>query len=737
MTLKRVLLWLVGIAAGAFILLVGIGSGWFGSPVPSGTPNAGRIPEVEIEERSARVREAATLTGAPESSQILFGDLHVHSGFSLDALAAGLFTGGGEPYTVADACDFARYCSELDFWSINDHAMNSTPRRWRETIDVMRQCDAQDQAGGSPDLISFLGWEWTQMGTHPGNHYGHKNVVLRDLEEGRVPTRPVAADQPAGNPFVMPPAAAIGALAVARGLDPNFLDAPASFREMDAVPRCPDDVAVRDLPDDCREWAATPKELFAKLDEWGFPALVIPHGTTWGNYTPPGSSFARQLSDGNHDPQIQRLVEVFSGHGSAEEHRPYRAARFETQGDQQVAVCPEPDDDHLPSCWRAGEIIRTRCLNAGESESECDARAVETRRRFQEAPGGAGHLAVGRSEGAEWFDAGQCRDCFLPAFNHRPGSSVQAMLAADGPGDPGRLRLGMIGSSDTHTARAGSGYKEVALLDMTDARLGRASLRGPSDDPPNTEPRSVEPPLTASESAEIERLGSFFYTGGLAAVHVRERSRDAVWNALMRREVYGTSGPRILLWFDLVDGADQIIAPMGGEHVTSETPRFRVRAAGSFEQEPGCPDHTVRGLAPDRLERLCRGECLNPSDVRRPITRIEVVRIRPGASDGASLGPAIEDPWRVLECDGGADGCSFEFDDPEYASAGRDTVYYVRAIEAPIPTMNAGGIRCETDASGACIAIRPCSEGADEDDCVVDAEPRAWSSPIFVDWLAR
>ena len=48
------------------------------------------------------------------------------------------------------------------------------------------------------------------------------------------------------------------------------------------------------------------------------------------------------------------------------------------------------------------------------------------------APASSGHLAVGGSEGPEWLDAGQCRDCFLPAFNHRPGSSVQAMLAAVG-----------------------------------------------------------------------------------------------------------------------------------------------------------------------------------------------------------------------------------------------------------------------------------------------------------------
>ena len=38
----------------------------------------------------------------------------------------------------ADACDFARFCSSLDFWSINDHAEASSPRRWRETKEAIR-----------------------------------------------------------------------------------------------------------------------------------------------------------------------------------------------------------------------------------------------------------------------------------------------------------------------------------------------------------------------------------------------------------------------------------------------------------------------------------------------------------------------------------------------------------------------------------------------------------------------
>lgn len=147
-----------------------------------------------------------------------------------------------------------------------------------------------------------------------------------------------------------------------------------------------------------------------------------------------------------------------------------------------------------------------------------------------------------------------------------------------------------------------------------------------------------------------------------------------------------------------------------------------------------CLDPLVsKGL---RLARLCRGECLNPSDRRRPIRRIEVVRIRPRATPSESLDALIEDPWRVLPCDGLTDGCSVEFEDPDFARDRRDTVYYVRAIEAAAPTINAGGLRCDVDASGGCLEPHPCIGVPDEDDCLRDAEPRAWSSPIFVDWLA-
>jgi len=222
--------------------------------------------------------------------------------------------------------------------------------------------------------------------------------------------------------------------------------------------------------------------------------------------------------------------------------------------------------------------------------------------------------------------------------------------------------------------------------------------------------------------------------GGLTAVHAEGRDRDAVWAALERREVYGTTGQRTLLWFDLVN-APGGAAPMGAQRTISEVPLFRVRAAGSFEQKPGCPDESVSALGLDGIERLCKGECHNPSDVRRPITRIEIVRIRPQQAPDEPVARLIDDPFLVLPCSGDAAGCSAEFSDPEFPTLGREALYYARVYEAPDRAINAGGVRCERDEAGNCKRVQLCPgpDGA-IDDCLAPREPRAWSSPIYLSW---
>ena len=52
--------------------------------------------------------------------------------------------------------------------------------------------------------------------------------------------------------------------------------------------------------------------------------------------------------------------------------------------------------------------------------------------------------------------------------------------------------------------------------------------------------------------------------------------------------------------------------------------------------------------------------------------------------------------------------------------------------------MNVDNLRCEYDEKGACVKVNLCGgPDAREDDCLGEHEPRAWSSPIFVDFRAE
>lgn len=736
---------LVRIGAAVILVLVMIYSVvyWFGAGGPGrrweeGEPTARALSADTIEARARSQASTALALGADAgASQILFGDLHVHTTFSLDAFTMAMPLGGGDgARPVSDACDFARYCSGLDFWSVNDHAIGITPWKWQQTVDAIRQCEAI--SGDESDVTPFLGWEWTQVGDTPETHYGHKNVVLRGLGDTEIPDRPIAAkaSQPLaeldGSRFLA------GLLGVMKPRQDIF-DLLATFDDTGRYPNCPSDVPVREQQPGCRDTVKTPAELYSRLEDWGFESIVIPHGTTWGMYTPPGSSWDKQLSGEMHDPKRQTLIEVFSGHGSSEEYRDWRGVDVQADGSLR---CPSPSPGYLPTCWRAGEIIEERCLESGESAEECGRRAAVARQRSVEARLPA-HRVVVDTDKADWLDAGQCTDCFQPSFRYRPAGSAQYMMAIrnfDDPGNPRRFEFGFMASSDNHSARPGTGFKEYARTEMTEARFIRMpmALGGPpaesGDDPTQSKPYDQKPGPVDHIDSEGERASSFFQTGGLVAVHSEGRGRDAIWQALEKKEVYGTSGPRILLWFDLLNAPTSSggMLRMGSEAKLVKSPMFRVRAAGSFEQNPGCPNESMTSLGAEQVARLCAGECYHPGDVRRPITRIEVVRIRPQNTPGEDVSQLIEDPWRVIACESSGEGCVAEFSDPEFPSAGRDTVYYVRAIEAPSLAVGADPLGCQRDESGRCISVDECVDRPDSDDCLSSTEERAWSSPIFV-----
>ena len=741
--MKRAFLLLL-VALGLFILWALSGAaGWLGEDEDPGVIADTPRPPATLESRMGTQSDTAVMLGADPGQQILFGDFHVHTTFSFDAFMMGLPLAGGQGTAPpADACDFARFCSALDFWSINDHAETLTPALWDKTVDSVRDCNLVAGDPENPDLVTYLGWEWSHIGTTPENHYGHKNVVFRGLSDEEIPTRPIGSLQPSADrapnfPFLG--RAVMATLAGERGRDfVRFIT------NAMAVENCPEGVPVRDLPTDCRESAATPEILFEKLDDWGHDSIVIPHGTAWGIYTPAGSDWRKQLP--GHDPNRQTLLEIYSGHGNSEVLPKWRSIQYAPDGSLE---CPPPGDGYLPSCWQAGTLIEERCRKIGETEEECASRAADARAQYMQAYQ-AGWLTLPGYEPSDWLNAGQAPDTmFQPTFNYRPLGSAQYMLALrdwSDPENPKRFDFGFIGSSDNHTARPGTGYKEFARGDMTEGRgrVGDSPIRanglfGSANDAESPVAESVPYSREAGQNPlqlfEIERASAYFTTGGLVAVHSAGRDRNSIWDALSRKEVYATSGRRTLLWFDLIDGQQSV--PMGSTIQRRENPRFRVRAIGSFEQKPGCPEEVINILGVDRVDRVCLGECYNPSDQRRPITRIEIVRIHPQNSPDEPLDGLVEDPWRVLPCPADGFGCVVELTDPEFAESGRDAVYYARAIEAPAPLIHGNNpLGCRRDEEGRCLETSPCDFSTpEEDDCLSEAEPRAWSSPIFVDHI--
>src|SRR5262245_17553088 len=357
------------------------------------------LPAGEIAGARRSVREDPEARAPDGASQILFGDLHVHTTWSIDAFLYALPLFGGEgAHPPADACDFARHCSQLDFFSLNDHAEGLTPERWRGTLESVRECNARAGDPADPDLVAFVGYEWTQAGSTPETHFGHRNVIFEGLGDQDLPARPITS-LPDGTLERAPPRLVLRAL---QGIGALGLGAYADFlwwlERMAEVPDCPAGVDSRELPAGCRENAPTPELLFEKLAQQGHDPLVIPHGLAWGIHAPPGASLDAQLTRARHAPARERLLEVYSGHGSSEE---FRRRDGPDGSDAAAGVCPAPTRDFLPCCWQAGEIVRARC---GElPAAECEARVEEARRLALEA-GTSPHAVLPDAGPEEWLD---------------------------------------------------------------------------------------------------------------------------------------------------------------------------------------------------------------------------------------------------------------------------------------------------------------------------------------------
>ncbi|MEM1262598.1 MAG: DUF3604 domain-containing protein [Pseudomonadota bacterium] len=682
-------------------------------------------------ERAFGIANIKNAHGLDSKTLIRFGDPRVYTTVSDAAFLISLPVFGGRgAATLGDACDFARYCSAVDFWAITDHAESLTPNRWQQTLEGAAQC-TEVAASQSEAHDVFVGFSWP---FDEGNGVPAHAVLLNQFGTTAKPPQPprynLAATARTASTWQERVAL------TAQAFSQRVLDFAAHSRATRQDRTC-----RADNLDGCADNATFEDALRTVATEPG-DVVSIAVDNTVGEY----------LTRAAHTElnAATELFEIYSGRGSAEIYRPLDWSEL-----ARHATCPAPTSDYLAPCWRAGELIALRCAADGGDPVTCEQRAAAARAVYARVPIG-GHLLFREEAAAAWRDAGQCRNCFMPAFDYRDRGSAQYRLAKRNftdDGSPVRHYLGFVAASASHRARPGNGYKERDRFLNTDAvrtssealfeRVYGSNVSADEDfgdllaatsSELGAEPARFAPVAdVARHLAEHERAQSFLYSGGLTGVHALDSSRTAIWQALATRSVYATSGDRILLWFE-AGAAENPVHPMGSRLVRTVSPSFRVVAAGAFKQLPGCPKPIADSIGDDRLGQLCAAECFNESEERKLISRIEVVRVRPQSSPDEPIADLIDDPWLTHVCEPDPLGCEYRFSDPDYQRRQRDTTYYVRAIASPSLAINGAGLRCEYDADGQCIATTPCRGELSNPDCLAPVEERAWSSPIYLEW---
>ena len=178
---------------------------------------------------------------------------------------------------------------------------------------------------------------------------------------------------------------------------------------------------------------------------------------------------------------------------------------------------------------------------------------------------------------------GQARDVFFPRLTtNRENLCNTAALQSLKIHSNHCVTAGDLSVLQTLFSTRGHGFKQNHRIHTTDATGVRDSFWEavfastavvPKAAPSSLRPDQIDPVSAKIFASEFERTTSFLNAGGIAAVHARGRDREAIWDAMKRREVFGTSGHRMLVWFDLINGGSDVL-PMGSETEMSINPRF-------------------------------------------------------------------------------------------------------------------------------------------------------------------
>jgi hypothetical protein len=267
--------------------------------------------------------------------------------------------------------------------------------------------------------------------------------------------------------------------------------------------------------------------------------------------------------------------------------------------------------------------------------------------------------------------------------------------------------MGIIAASDTHLGTPGY----VSEKDFQ----GHGGAGAPAGDGlPKALPDSIE-----------------FNPGGLSGVWAEENSRESIFAAFKRREVFGTSGPRIKVrMFAGWDYADDLC---GDTDYMSIASKMGTAMGGDLEPSSG-------GDAPAPRLLITALQDLNSE----PLQRVQIVKgwvdaagaehervydVVGSASNGASV------DTNSCETSPGLAGQSFSssckvWKDPDF-NKNESSFYYTRVLENPscrwhARVCNANNVQCDNPSS-----IKPGFEACCDTNYNKSIQERGWSSPIW------
>jgi hypothetical protein len=243
------------------------------------------------------------------------------------------------------------------------------------------------------------------------------------------------------------------------------------------------------------------------------------------------------------------------------------------------------------------------------------------------------------------------------------------------------FKFGMVGSTDSHNAIPSTREENW---------FGKIYFVEPS--PHRRDGYFIESPVDPEYSIADVDLGA----SGLAAAWAVENTREAIWDAFARREVYATSGTRLRVrvfagWdfepaeVQRPDFAQQGYArgvPMGGDLLPGPkgaAPRFMVRALRD-------PD----GANLDRVQ-IIKGWLDKRGNTQERIYDVAVSDGRQIGADGRareSVGNTVDLATASYTNTIGSPVLSGYWEDPDF-DPGLKAFYYVRVIEIPTPRWTA------------------------------------------------